>query len=217
MWDRNFTLFKKFFAFAVSLLHKPHVLAPCNPMWICPQRSHATLGFKQHSRRVLTDGRACSRHTVQPFRNTRASNGIPAQDLEDAPARTVTVPERTHRTHLRDVTRYHFQLNLIICNRPEQLRWTMSRKSVGIMDWNVAHRVNFESPAEARNLKGRAVNGVSSLPQGTANTQTRTDKRKHVDTSPFTEFWRLSGPFSKSMGLRRSTPRGWLSIEINWL
>lgn len=76
------------------------------------------------------------------------------------------------------MTQYHFQLNFIVCNRPEQLQWMMSRKSVGIVDLKVAYRVNFESPAEAGNLKGGAVNGVSSLPQGTANTQTRTDKKK---------------------------------------
>lgn len=187
-------------------------------MWICPQRSHATLGFKQHSRRVLTDGRACSRHTAQPFRNAGATNGNPAQDLEDAPARTVTVPERTRRTRLRAVTKYHFPHNFIVCNTPGQLRWTASRTSVCILDWELAHRVNFESPAEARNLKGGAVNGVSSLPQGTENTKTHWSKKnKHVDTSPFTEFWRLIGLFSKCIGLRHPTPRGWLFGEINWL
>lgn len=78
-----------------------------------------------------------------------------------------------------------------------------NRESVGSTGRSVAHRVNFESPAEPRYLEGGAVNRVSSLPQGTANTQTRTDKN-HVDTSAFTEFWRLSGPFSKSTALRPS-------------
>lgn len=75
-----------------------------NPMWACPQQSHAMLPSKQHSRRVLTDGGACSRYTAPPFRNACATDGIPAQDLEDAPACTLSVPESTRKTRLRAMT-----------------------------------------------------------------------------------------------------------------
>lgn len=106
---------------AAPLFHELDVVTQSYVSLSSAEPCHAMLPSKQHRRRVLTDGGACSRHTAPPFRNACATDGIPAQDLEDAPARTLSVPESTLKSPstCRDMRQNVIsRLSVFVCMSP---------------------------------------------------------------------------------------------------